>query len=98
MIGIDISDRSIKIVELTDGDNPRLRSVGWSPLAANLTRRGVILDVPGVTTAMQTAMLTCSPEPLSGGRVVLSIPETQSFVRVLELPVMSPSEMDEAVQ
>ncbi|HBE90733.1 MAG: hypothetical protein A3E37_03095 [Candidatus Andersenbacteria bacterium RIFCSPHIGHO2_12_FULL_46_9] len=98
MIGIDLSDRSIKIVEIRGDDNPTLRTLCWSPLVPNLLRRGVVQDVALVSEALKEAMLKCSPTPVEGGDVVASIPEVQSFVRVLEVPVMSEREMDEAVQ
>lgn len=98
MIGIDLSDRSIKIVETRGDDNPVLRTLCWSPLQPNLLRRGVVQDVALVSEALKDAMMKCSPTPVEGGDVVASIPEVQSFVRVLDVPVMSASEMDEAVQ
>lgn len=98
MIGIDLSDKSIKIVETKGGNSPVLRTLCWAPVGSNLLRRGVVQDVALVTEAMRNAMANCSPVSLEGRDVVASIPEVQSFVRVLEVPVMSEGEMDEAVQ
>lgn len=100
MIGIDISDRSVKIAEITGGrgDALRLQSVCWSAVPANLIRRGVIQDIPAVTEALKEAFGKCSPSPVTGDMVVASIPESQSFVRVLDVPNIPNNEMDEAVQ
>lgn len=98
MIGVDISDRSIKIAEIAGKDNMSLRTVCWSPLPAGHIRRGIIQDVPAVTAALQETFAKCSPQPLSDPAVVASIPETQSFVRVIDVPQMSDAETDEAVQ
>lgn len=98
MVGIDISDRSIKIVEVSGGKRRNLRTVGWSSLAPEVIRRGIIQHVPVAVAALQEAMAKCSPRPIEGDVVVASIPETQSFVRVLELPAMSEKEIDEGVQ
>ncbi len=99
MIGIDISDRSIKVAEITASPGQMaLRTVCWSPLLPDLIHRGVIQDVPAVSGALRDAFAKCSPFPLDGRAVVASIPETQSFVRVLEVPDMSSREMDEAIQ
>lgn len=98
MVGLDVSDRSIKVVEVSDGDSPKLRSVCWSSLAPNLMRRGVIQDPVMVASTIEEALTKCTPVPVAGRTVVVSIPETQSFVRVIELPTMSDHEMDEAVQ
>lgn len=98
MVGIDISDRSIKIVEVAGQQQPVLRTICWSPVEANTIRRGVIRDVGLVTAALKDAFTKSSPVPVEGNMVVASIPETQSFVRVLDLPQMSSGELDEAVQ
>lgn len=98
MLGIDISDRSIKIAEIERGNSVKLRSICWSALAPNVMRRGLIQDVAVATATLQEAMQKCSPVPPADRVAVVSIPETQSFVRVLELPEMKDAEMDEAVQ
>lgn len=98
MIGIDISDRSIKLAEVAGKSNPTLRTVCWFPLAQNLMRRGVVQDVEAVTESLRNALTKCSPFPVRGNNVVASIPEVQSFVRVLELPPMKEGEVNEAVR
>lgn len=98
MVGIDISDRSIKIAEIDSEGDSRLLSVCWSSLPPGAIRRGVVQDVPLVIAAVQDAFARCSPVPVAGRRVTASVPEIRSFVRVLDLPTMSDSETEEAVQ
>lgn len=98
MVGIDISDRSVKIAELSGKRHPQLKAICWSPLPPNIMRRGVIQDVNLTIAALREAMTKCSPVAIEGNVAVASIPETQSFVRVLELPTMPDHEVDEAVQ
>lgn len=98
MVGLDISDRSIKIAEVITAGAPRLASVCWSSLPLGAIRRGVIQDVQVVIAAVQSAFERCSPVPVVGREVVASIPEMRSFVRVLDLPRMSATETEEAVQ
>jgi type IV pilus assembly protein PilM len=98
MVGLDISDRSIKIAEITGRRHLSLRTICWAPLAATIMRRGVIQDIQGAVAALREAFTKCSPQPLEGNVIVASIPETQSFVRVLELPQMPDHEVDEAIQ
>lgn len=99
MVGIDISDRSVKIAEVDHGgDTPHLRTVCWAPLQATAIRRGFIQDVSTVATQVQEAFSRCSPVPIEDNVVVASIPETKTFVRVIEVPDMKAHEMDEAVQ
>lgn len=98
MVGIDISDRSIKVVEVSPGEPAVLRTVCWSPVPSSLIDRGVIKDISGVSAKLEEALVKCSPVAITGKRVVVSIPETQSFVRVIEIPIMPEKEIDEAVQ
>ena len=98
MIGIDISDRSIKVVEVTGEENARLRTAGWAPMDPSLIRRGLIQDIPAVQQVLLDAFKKCTPVPPQDNLAVLSIPETQSFLRAVELPAMSTAELDEAVQ
>lgn len=98
MIGIDISDRSIKVVEITGEENARLRTAGWSSMDPSLIRRGIIQNIPAVQQVLVDAFKKCSPLPAQDNMAVLSIPETQSFVRAIELPAMTTGELDEAVQ
>jgi len=97
MVGLDISDRSIKVAEVTGSDPARLSTVCWSSLPLGAIRRGVIQDIPLVAAAVRDAFLKCSPVPVEGRAVIASIPEMRSFVRVLDLPVMSEEETEEAV-
>jgi type IV pilus assembly protein PilM len=98
MIGIDISGRSIKAAEIVDRGGPVLRTFCWSSLGPNVIRRGVIQDVSLVAQAVKKTLTACSPVASVGNDVVGSIPEVQSFIRVLELPLMAEAEMHEAVQ
>lgn len=98
MIGIDISDKSIKVAEVSEGRMPRLRAVGWGALPAEAVQRGIIKDAEMVLTQLQEVLLRSSPVPVTGKRVVASISEIQSFVSMVEVPSMSRGEMDEAVQ
>ena len=98
MIGIDISDRSIKVAEVTGSqESPHLRTVCWDPLDASLIRGGVIQDVDMVANALLASFDKCSPVSINNQMAVASIPENQSFVRVIDLPAMDDSEVDEAV-
>jgi type IV pilus assembly protein PilM len=99
MVGIDISDRSIKVAEVAQHKTgARLRTVCWSSLPPNLIRRGIIQDPAALTEHLRQALTRCSPVSVVGRDVVVSIPEIQSFVRVVEVPTMSSGEMKEAVQ
>lgn len=98
MIGIDISDRSIKVAEVSSGASQHILSVCWSSLPPGALQRGIVQDAPLVIEAIKEAFQKCSPVPIKHRSVIASIPEVKSFVRVLELPAMAEQEMDEAIQ
>lgn len=98
MVGIDISDKSIKVAEVSEETTPRLRAVGWAALPAEAVQRGYVRDGQLVTQMLSEALGRAAPLAVSGKRVVASIPEIQSFVSIVEVPRMSRREMDEAVQ
>lgn len=97
MIGIDVSDRSIKVAEVERGDQPELHSLCWTSLQPGAIQRGTIQNVQLVVAGIRQAFLSCSPRAIEGREVVASIPELRSFVRAIDLPIMSEGETDEAV-
>lgn len=96
MIGIDISGHSVKIVRLSSGRDHRLISHCWAAVPDQLIEKGVIKDV----SAVQKILIAALKESRLDIRdeVVASIPETQSFLRVVEIPKMEETEISEAVQ
>jgi len=98
MIGIDISDKSIKVAQVTDDLTPELKAVSWGALSSAAVQRGRIQDPGLVAQQLQEVFERATPEPVEGKTVVASIPEVQSFVSIVEVPQMSTREMDEAVQ
>jgi type IV pilus assembly protein PilM len=98
MIGIDISDRSIKVVEVTDDAQPALQTVCWSPLPPQLMEQGLVKDAARLAAELRAALKKCSPRPITDGMVVASIPESRSFMRVLDVPPVDEVETAEAVQ
>ncbi len=96
MIGIDISSRSIKIIRLSNKRDHRLLTYCWEAVPAQLVAKGVITDVPAMQKILRDAFKKCRLDVRDG--IVASIPEAQSFLRVVEIPVMPDVEISEAVQ
>ncbi|MBI1833603.1 MAG: type IV pilus assembly protein PilM [Candidatus Andersenbacteria bacterium] len=98
MVGIDISDRSIKVAEVSEGQSQHIVSVCWSSLPPGALQRGIVQNAPLIIEAITQAFQKCSPVPVKKRSVIASIPEVRSFVRVLELPAMAEEELDEAIK
>jgi type IV pilus assembly protein PilM len=98
VIGIDISDRSIKIIRL-DGGRRRLLTHCWHEVPEHLIEQGVVRQKDQMAKVLQTALQKCRlSKTLAGEVVVASIPESESFLRVIDIPDMDEQEVNESVQ
>jgi type IV pilus assembly protein PilM len=98
MIGLDISDRSMKLVQLSNDSRRTLLSHCWHTIPAGAIEQGVVQDASLVQKVLVETFAQCRLSAPVGDAVVASIPETQSFMRVIEVPVMQEDEIAEAIQ
>lgn len=98
MIGIDISDKSIKLVQLSDDKNRRLLAYGGDDLPDAAIENGVIVQPKMVQDALLSMMKKQRISLRERHTIVASISETQSFLRVIEIPEMNEDEIGEAIQ
>ena len=59
---------------------------------------GVVANKEMMKAALQEALVSCRTKSIKKDTVVVSIPETQSFLRVIEMPDMSDDEVDESIR
>lgn len=97
MIGIDISDQTIKIAQLSDGKARRLLSHCIQPVDAGVIVNGIVVNKKTLIAVLRRALDSCRIKSVKKETVVVSIPETQSFLRVIEMPTMTDDEVDEAI-
>ncbi len=98
MIGIDISDLSIKVVQLSNRRPRRLLSFASEILPEGAIDNGVIVQKKVVEQYVQKALTQCRISRRDSDILVASIPETQSFLRVIEIPEMDEDEVSEAIR
>ena len=98
MIGLDISDQTIKIAQLSDGKVRRLLAKCIYTIPAGVIENGVVINKKAMQEAVGKALSSCRINSSKKDTVVVSIPETQSFLRVIELPNMSDDEVEEAIR
>jgi type IV pilus assembly protein PilM len=97
-VGLDISDLSVKIVQLDAlCDSYRVRSFSESSLPPGCVSDGEITNADAVVAAIRRAWEKGYPKHPKTRRVVCSIPETKGFLRLLSMPKLSPTEMREAI-
>lgn len=98
MIGLDISDQSIKLVQFSQHSTPQLIAHCWHPVPAGAMNKGLIQNQKEIQQAVSETLMRCRIDGAVRDSVVASIPETQSFLRVIEIPIMDEDEVAEAVQ
>ncbi len=98
MIGLDISSRTVKIVRLSDDRTRRLLGACSYEVPDGVMKKGIIQEPKVLQQVVKETLRRCGVEGVVKDSIVASIPETQSFLRVIEVPNMSDEEMDEAVQ
>lgn len=99
MIGLDISDASLKIIQLSAGSERKLLGRSWEAVPSLVMVNGVVQQ-PKILRELIFKALKSGGQfknPLKDS-LVASIPETQSFLRVVEIPEMRVDEVTEAVQ
>ena len=98
-IGLDISDISLRMMQFGAGQNGLKSVLAYTDIA--VPKQAVVDDVvknPRILTAIiREGFKKPTFGKFAGNLVVASIPETKSFVRVIDMPLMSESEAREAV-
>lgn len=97
MIGIDISDQTIKVVRLSH-NRKKMLSHCMRMLPAGVMVNGVVVDKGKMEQEIRSILSSCGISVKIKDSVVISIPEMQSFLRVIEIPTMQEFEIHEAVR
>ena len=92
--GLDISDRSIKFVELTQtASGRRLKRFGKKDLPPGIIVSGEIKKADEFSSLLASIF-----KPLKINRVFAAMPEERAYVNVIKLPEMDISSMRDAVE
>ncbi len=90
--GLDIGDRSIKAVELRLSrfsiGKPRLTMHAWNeiPIPEGMFSPGKIERPAEAAALLRSVVQTATPKPIRPRAVVLSLPESTTFVKTIEIP------------
>ncbi len=98
LIGLDIGDSSVKVVELKDlgkGRGFQLLKLGWDPLSSEAIVDGAIMDSQLVTETIQRLLQRCHIKPSAAVAAALS--GHSVIVKRISLPVMSEAELAESI-
>jgi type IV pilus assembly protein PilM len=95
--GLDISDREIKIFGFVrKGRKTRISIMKKHSLEQGIVKRGEVRDVKRLSEGLRK--LVFSGEKAPARHVVAALPEEKSFLRVIRMPRMDKTEMQQAVR
>jgi len=98
-IGLDVSDNSVKMALLKrKGRGLGLESFVSASLPSGLVHNGEITDSEKLATHIRQALEKTDGKKIKTKYVISSLPEEKSFVRVIPLPPMSSSEINQTLQ
>jgi type IV pilus assembly protein PilM len=98
LVGLDIGDSSIKVVELKEqgkGRGYQLVRLGWEPLSSEAIVDGQIMDSQLVTETIQRLFQRCKIK--SSTPVATALSGHHVIVKRISLPVMSDAELAESI-
>jgi type IV pilus assembly protein PilM len=99
IFGLDLSDLSIKAVQLQDeGSYECIASYSSVMLPAGCVSDGEIQKKEQVVAAIKKAVDIAVPKKIKSKKVICSLPETKAFLRIVSVPRMNETEMAEAVK
>jgi type IV pilus assembly protein PilM len=86
-IGLDISDRSIKLLSFEKKSNGgiEVESFGYSAIGEGVVENGNILDQDKLVEAISRAIREASPKSPQGKKVFLAIPDSRVFIDTYEI-------------
>jgi len=95
--GLDISDRSIKIIKLKKKQRVlSLASFCETDIKPGIIENGEIKDQKSLTESIRLSVKKVKGEKLKTNYVVVSLPEEKAFLQVIQLPIVEEQELKEA--
>ena len=85
--GLDISDRSVEIIELNKVFRFSVLTYGRTELPNGVVENGNILDSNVLALKLKTLLKDARPKRVSTNKVIISLPESQVFVECFVLDV-----------
>ena len=97
-LGLQLNGMAVKLMQLEQsGSHVRGRGFTNTNLPKNVVANDAILDEDNLARFIQQCVQKPGYGHFNTNRVLVSMPETKSFVRVIHLPVMSDKELESAV-
>lgn len=99
LFGLDIGSQAVKIMELeAKGKHATVKAYGSIDTDEKIMKDGVVSNVPAAAKLIDELLDKNIIGQLDTNRVVMSIPVSRVYTRVVTLPTMSKKELTNAVQ
>jgi len=99
IFGLDLSDRSIKVMQLEkNGNIEKIRSYYSIDMPEGNIEDGKITNKEAVSGFIKEAMKKSGPKKINTKKVICSIPESKAFLRIITIPKMDEQEIGEAIK
>jgi type IV pilus assembly protein PilM len=96
--GLDISDRSVEIIELEKVFRFSVTTYGREELAPGVVENGRILDANALALKLKTLLKEVKPKRVSTNKAIISLPETQVFIQCFTVDAnLKSTELSEAI-
>jgi len=97
--GLEMEDSFIKSFELKGKKNNfALSACNLRPLKKGIIQDGQVIRAEELAKEIKELLKSSRPKPIKTKFVILSVPETKSFIRTIQIPKMSREEAMEAVK
>ncbi len=97
--GVDISDLSVKVFQLEKkGNIDKIRSFGIENLDKGCVQNGIIVDEEKLVKIIKRVVQKAGPKKINTKKVICSVPESKSFLRTINLPLISEEEAHESIK
>lgn len=97
--GLDLSDLSVKVVQMKDsGGGEEVSSFGSADISQGSIVDGEIIRQDNVIMAIKKVIKSSGPKRIKTKKVICSLPETKAFLRIISLPEMKKEEIEEAIK
>ncbi|OGI17312.1 MAG: hypothetical protein A2Z52_02915 [Candidatus Moranbacteria bacterium RBG_19FT_COMBO_42_6] len=99
IFGLDLSDRSIKVMQLEkNGNIEKIRSYYSVDMPEGNIEDGKITNKESVIGFIKEAIKKSGPKKINTKKVICSVPESKAFLRIITIPKMEEDEIGEAIK
>jgi len=86
-VGIDISDKSIKVLALSRQKNDKLsaEAFGYITIEEGIIENGRIIDSEKLSNSLKEIFEKIRPKPITPKKIFLAIPESKTFINIYKV-------------